>query len=319
MNSYKVCLIVIYNHNYEKNYDYIQKLYSKRFKSIFHLIPFSTLGRKNVIPVYDNSLFFGNFVANSRKIVDSEDFDFFFYIADDVLLNPVINENNLCEYFGLNSETAYHPYFVNLSTSKNFWLRSLDALNWKEKSIGLELDGLLPEAIEWNKIFEENGYSKKINLKSILIFGLEGINIRKFEQSSYKLKICLVVFYCFSSTYKNFFNLVKWLLKKGNSRLPLVGGYSDIFILPKGHIQNFTRLLGMLSALRLHVELAIPTAMLLQKNLQISNNVKLNSLGETLSAESYWNSDFSRYIFPKNMLYLHPVKVSQLDNQASIL
>ena len=108
-------------------------------------------------------------------------------------------------------------------------------------------------------------------------------------------------------------------MKKGNSRLPLVGGYSDIFILPKGHIQNFTRLLGMLSALRLHVELAIPTAMLLQKNLQISNNVKLNSLGETLSAESYWNSDFSRYIFPKNMLYLHPVKVSQLDNQASIL
>lgn len=38
----KVALIVIYNHKFGKNIEKIERIYSKQFNNIYHLMPFCT-------------------------------------------------------------------------------------------------------------------------------------------------------------------------------------------------------------------------------------------------------------------------------------
>jgi hypothetical protein len=56
-NRNEVALIVIYNHQYNKNIDVVETIYTKRFTHIFHLVPFYTSNKPNVISVYENSFY----------------------------------------------------------------------------------------------------------------------------------------------------------------------------------------------------------------------------------------------------------------------
>jgi len=59
----KAALILIYNHRYDKNIEILEKIYSKRFSVIFHLVPFYDGNRDNVIPVYENSYYFEGYAG----------------------------------------------------------------------------------------------------------------------------------------------------------------------------------------------------------------------------------------------------------------
>ncbi len=54
----KIALVIIYNHQYNKNIDILERIYKGRFSHIYHLIPFYQGDKENVIPVYDASLYF---------------------------------------------------------------------------------------------------------------------------------------------------------------------------------------------------------------------------------------------------------------------
>ena len=96
-----VALIIIYNHRYEKNIDVLERIYRGRFTDIFHLMPFYTGNKKNVIPVYENSMYFQGYVSQGLKAIFDEKYSHYLFVADDLILNPVINEATYEQYLKL--------------------------------------------------------------------------------------------------------------------------------------------------------------------------------------------------------------------------
>ena len=68
------------------------------------------------------------------------------------------------------------------------------------------------------------------------------------------------------------------------------------------YFSDFCHLLGMLSSSFLHVELAIPTSLLLQKDLSFSNNENLGKYGETENPALFWDNKAGTYFFPEKLL-----------------
>src|SRR4030042_4685799 len=97
----KVALIIIYNHQYNKNIEILEKIYKDRFCNIYHLVPFYNGEKSNVIPVYENSHYFQGYIAQGFKIFYKKDYAHYIFIADDLILNPVINEKNYAIHFKL--------------------------------------------------------------------------------------------------------------------------------------------------------------------------------------------------------------------------
>ena len=76
----KVALIIIYNHKFDRNIDILENIYKDRFSNIYHLVPFYTGDKSNVISVYENSHYFQGYVAQGFKSYFKEEFEHYFFI-----------------------------------------------------------------------------------------------------------------------------------------------------------------------------------------------------------------------------------------------
>ena len=112
----KVALVVIYNHQYNKNIAVIEKLYENRFSEMYHLVPFYEGNNPNVIPVYVNSFYFQGYISQGLSSFFNKKYEHYFFIGDDLILNPLINENNYKQHMKLDSSTSFIP---NLSSLKS--------------------------------------------------------------------------------------------------------------------------------------------------------------------------------------------------------
>ena len=124
-------LIFIYNHCYPENIDPLERIHGKRFKDIYHLMPFyEGKKRKNVIPVYDNSFYFHSFIPQGLNEYYKEEYTHYIFVADDLLLNPQINAENFLDWFGLSSQeqdACFHPMpFHNIGKVDG----SLNIISW---------------------------------------------------------------------------------------------------------------------------------------------------------------------------------------------
>ena len=129
----KLALLVVYNHRYDKNIPVIDKIYQNRFSHVFHLVPFYDGEQENVIPVYDSSHRFQNYIAQAYPHLRNKGFTHYLVVADDMLLNPRINENSLWEQTGLDIHDCYISRISIIQTRKHFWTHSVKALKYKVK------------------------------------------------------------------------------------------------------------------------------------------------------------------------------------------
>ena len=122
----KVALVIIYNHKYNKNIEILERIYKDRFSNIYHLVPFYNGDNPNVIPVYENSWYFQGYISQGFKSYFKEEYTHYFFVADDLILNPKINENNYAEHLKLNSNTCFIPYLFNLNDPResSAWLQN---------------------------------------------------------------------------------------------------------------------------------------------------------------------------------------------------
>jgi hypothetical protein len=111
----------------------------------------------------------------------------------------------------------------------------------------------------------------------------------------------------------------------------MIGGYSDIFVVSSESLKEFAHYCGIFAATRLHVEVAIPTALALSSR-KIVFERELDFQGRALwpdgcgtltTPEKYCSGDYdvlSKYEFslnrllnnfPDSYLYLHPIKLSK--------
>lgn len=215
MNN-KLCLIIIFNHRFDKNIDKLRKLYKDRFSNIRFLVPFYNGMDNDVIPVYGSSFQFQGYISQGFNQYYNDMFEHYLFIADDMIINPSINEDNYADFFKLDSTTGYITDLEPLSNWNCGVERIEDAIKaWNCNGVNY-LSELPPVEDSFSqaasKGFDAFFYSKK----------------RAFNKSLFSNKK-----YWFSSTsrIKLLLNVIK---NKGiQLPFPFMSAYSDIFICSK--------------------------------------------------------------------------------------
>ena len=114
----KACLIIVFNHRYDKNIQVLEKMYASRFSNIFFLVPFYNGNHPNAIPVYESSYYFQSFFAQGYNRFFKEEFTHYLFAGDDCLLNSSVNENNFLEKTGLQEGADFIPGFIEFHKLK---------------------------------------------------------------------------------------------------------------------------------------------------------------------------------------------------------
>jgi len=309
----KVALVIVYNHQYNKNIEVLEDIYGERFSDIYHLVPFYTGEKRNVIPVYENSYYFQGYIAQGYRSFYNSDFDHYLFVADDLILNPTINERNYTEYLKLSDRTCFLPGFIMLHECEKWWPRVGEAFRYRIKTPGVEAEKQLPDyetALDLVNRF--NLEIKPLKLNQIwrnpvsLYYSLEQIVTRR--------KTDVINF--IGSLMRNQFDLP----------YPMVGSYSDICVVSAESIKLFCHNCGVFAATNLFVEVALPTAMILSAS-EIVTEEDLELKGKALwTEEDYkllnnYNNDLDKLLeeFPQKYLYLHPIKLSKWRRQCEVL
>jgi hypothetical protein len=305
----QAALIVIYNHKYDKNINLIERLYKNRFSNIYHLVPFYTGNQGNVVHVYENSKYFQGYVAQGLDWFYNKRFTHYFFVADDMILHPDINENNYFEYFNLDEKKSFIPEFFSIYKSNWFWPHTKDAISFQISQEGIEVKDELPDADDAENRLLKNGALTRPLLQE-----------KPLKWKHLYGKLNRNMFY-----KKNRDPFLHWLndsihKKKYSLNYPLVGGYSDIFIVSSQTIKTFGHYCGVFSALKLFVEVALPTALALSSE-EIITEKDLPVKGKPLwkQEEQYeylspYQNNLEQLVknFP-DVLYIHPVKLSCWD------
>lgn len=313
----KVALIIVFNHNYEENLTILDSIYAKRFSHIHYVMPFYSGDRADVISVYDSSYYFQGFIAKAISQLKSENFDYFFTIADDLYLNPEINEHNFKNYFEVDEHTSFLPHPFLLTDTKEtkpsrpfapFWNGIEKAINFDIKQPGILAEPLLPTYESALNLLDKHQIKFKKNVPKQMFFSflsLKNITNQSFLRFQYqKLRLFLTNF--------------KYLFSKQTIKYPLVGSYADIIIIPKEYTQEFTKYCYAFTALNLFVELALPTALLFASE-KVKSEKDIEFKGETYW---YYNHDICEKKYKKSLsylennfsdktLYVHPIKLSK--------
>lgn len=285
----KTALLVVYNHRFDKNIVRIREMYSGRFSFVYHIMPFYDGDEPDVIPVFESSYCFSGYISQAYMHLRKMGFTHYFVIADDMILNPCVNENTIWEKIGIDYQDSYIDEIVCFQHGgKRWWRRILDALDYTPNQLGVELKGILPNKEEAQRRFDfHNIPYSPIPRKELLR------NPKK----------------------KDFF---KMLTRNCELKYPLVRAYSDILLIPANVMPKFANYCGAFAATRLFVEMAIPTALILSANkIKLAKDVKLQPgamwFQEDFELLKPYKNSLEKLIneFPENKLYLHPIKLSQ--------
>lgn len=286
---YKIALVVIYNHRFDRNIPLIEKMYEGVFSHVYHVVPFYDGKQENVIPVYENSWFFSGYISQAYTHLKGKGFTHYFFVADDMLLHPEINEQNLFEKTGLKEDECFLDFLYILQNMTFRW-HQLRAMRFRLKQGGVEFAHLLP-----NKEYAQSQLSK---------YGVPNkpIPFRPFLN-------------------KHLEDILKYLknYKRRYLEYPLVGGYADIILVTAEAMEKFALYCGIFAATSLFVEIAVPTALALATDkLKLSKDIRYKTSG------ALWNEHDKAFLkkynynlkeliddFPNDRLFLHPIKLSQ--------
>lgn len=296
----KIALLIVYNHRFDKNIPTLEHIYEERFSHVFHIVPFYDGTLSNVIPVYDSSYQFQGYIAQAYQHLKNMGFTHYFVVADDMVIHPKINEKNLYQKLGIDSHYCYMQSLIKFQENKTMW-RLDEALKYNPIIKGVEIKNIIPSKKQAEQKFAEFGIpTQKIPSKFIKgLFKLSTLNINNWR--------------------KNFENLYILAHNRGRAlQYPLVGGYSDIFIITADVMPCFAQYCGAFAATRLFVEIAIPTAMILSgAKIKFDKDVALRALplwseNEKSCLRKYNNSLADLMSdYPKDVLFIHPIKLSK--------
>ena len=294
----KICLSFVFNHQYEKNIPKLKKIYGDRFSTIRYLSPFSTFNDdQEVIPIYETSINFQGYIAQAFKYLPN-DCDYYIFCADDLLLNPDFNENNILNRLNC-INTSYIKYLNPVWEHSFAWHKFEECNSYPSDGCIVDYSNLLPTRTELLNKYIEFGISYR------------NIDLRNFRGIHDK-----------TITWERIWSGLKYLIKtkyKNYVHLPLVEGYSDFIIIPSKTIKRFCHYCGIFSAMNIWVDAAIATAMVLSsdqirtekdhsyKGTEIWNEKELSAK----TARSKNKLDQITKVFDKDEFYIHPIKLSK--------
>ena len=315
-------LVVIYNQNFEKNIQKIRDIYSSRFSKIVQIMPFYYGCDPDVIPVYGTCYQFQAYYVQARRQLLEVDCDRFLFIADDLLLNPKINERNVAEQLKLAPGDFYIDCFADVASGE-FTRAVTEAhrIQTKQRDLDASASRILPSYEEAFKILKDRGLATTTRLRKYvpLLRPLKRPLVRKAKKNAFNM-------------LRNGYHILKrlsYLVFPRRMKYPCVYGYSDIVSIPKSRYEDWVRYVEVFTVWRMFVELSIPTAMALLKDVKIVTNehLELKSGNVWYPQDQHHHLTMERVIenlveetggtvrllaekFPPQYLYLHPVKLS---------
>ena len=212
----QVALIIIFNHRYDKNIPLLGKMYSGRFSNIYYIVPFYDGDQKNVIPVYEHSFRFQGYITQALDKFFDNQYQRYFFIADDLVLNPAINEDNYREHLKLSEKDSFLSEIITLHERRpeNWWSRIRQAYEYNPKAPGCEITNELPTYDQALDLFKKAGQEIK-PLTFHQIYQSEKFSISSLAQKGY---------------LKKMLRQIKYRNTKFNLKYPLVGSYSYILV-----------------------------------------------------------------------------------------
>lgn len=322
-NSRKTGLVVLFNHNYEKNIPIIRKLYADRFPMMCILMPFYYGNDPDVTGVYGNSFVFHTYIAQAKEKLMKMGCDDFLIIGDDLLLNPELNQNNIHEKLNIPHGAFYLDGYVNISSGQSY-RAIVEAVKFNTSPPGLDSSAnrIMPSYDEALQILQDKKVMGSPILSKCRPFYPEWEKpFFKRAHENYKVLKARVWHFC---------NMMKWKLKPRKASYPCVFGYSDIILVPKEKMDEWCRYLEVMATWQMFVELAIPTAIFLMKDASVSfadatayktGNVwypqnpahfsRISAIINQMLNECGNDITGLEGAFPKEYLYLHPVKLSR--------
>jgi len=318
----KTCLVVIYNHKFEKNIQIIKKIYGGRFSKVIQLIPFYDGNDPDVFRVFGNSFKFHTFIAQKRRDLLSVDCDRFLFIGDDLLLNPRIQDDTIENLMKLSKNVCFFPELHDVSKG-GFVRGTIEAARLKFPCPGLDTSVLqiIPSFEEAFSILHKKGLMQTRRLTRIKPY------FPLFLQPWHKnwrgnTSVLRARFW-------HFCNMLKYRFGIFSAGYPVVFGYSDIFSIPKLYFDDFCDYLEVFASMEMFVELAIPTTFALHDwNLALEKDLILQPLNvwfpqnpylfkakaariASFEAKANWKVRAIDSEFPKDLLYMHPIKLSR--------
>ncbi len=274
---------------------------------------------RRVIPVFDNSIYFQGFMATGYNTYRHEDASHYIFMADDLILNPDINEDNYANFFELGAKDSFVQNAYNLKQpfDKRDWGHSKFAFSFAPYAQELDETHKLPSVEEAIGKFKSLGYATqyvraRAEVSRILTKALTGIYV----------------------TFPSSQRFIQWLnrIYKFKLSYPLVKGFSDLVIVPHNKIEKFCHYCGIWAGLKLYVEMAIPTTLVLlqeEDELKFGQNSKyrvFNGHPRNLHPLDLQYHNFSSDMkfktlddllagFPREYLYIHPIKISRLAQE----
>ena len=299
------CLIVIFNHRYDNNIKRIKELYQNRFDDIYILMPFydgEQIDGLSIIPVYDSSFQFNGYIAQAFSHINKNcSYTHYVIIGDDLIINPEFNQKNIAEKLGLDSSTSYIKNLTQLGNAYGISFRPLFQQ--------ILVPFIFYTGTEWNnlictpqKAFSCIGnYNRKLSAKWWLRL------FRDIKKPRHVLERILFSLPCLL--------LICW---KGLP-YPLYKDYCDFLVLSGEDMEKLVHYFGVFAAMRVFVEVAIPTAMkLVCTSLKTEADVSFHGVEywtekDKTAFYDKFNGSLNKMIteWDRYVLYYHPVKLSK--------
>ena len=292
----KICLVILFNHRFDNNIPILRKIYADKFNTIRFLVPFYDGNDKDVIPVYECSYQFQGFLIQAyEKLVQTQS-DYYFFIADDMVLHPDIDQSNVLERINMVDKDVF--------ISEMYLINSANRFNWIHSRYS-------------SKPFLHKSTSWKGNIPDRCV-ALD--TFRDFWDYEYPERYL-------DDFWGNQPEEEKARFVKDNGGditipYPMAGGYSDIFILSKYVLFPISRTCGVFSAMNLFVEIAFPTSIVL--NVARDKVVTIDMT--RYKAGAYWEDNIRLFEekyslnleklldeWDNTKLFVHPVKLSKWD------
>jgi hypothetical protein len=295
-----ICFCIVFNHRFDANVPKLERIYKDRFDTLFFLMPLYTGANRQVLTVYENSVFFQGFFAQAFERLFAERYSHYVFIADDLILHPRLNAANLLDELGLTGDAAYIKSLTALADQTFKWPWQLGILNTvlNPEFVRTALAQELPSAEEAHARCRAHG---------VQVRDLAWSDLRALRGSGYKAYLRAISF-----LFSNRNNL--------SIPYPYVAGYSDFLIVPKHAIRQFCRYCGVFAAMNLFVEVAAPTALALAcDRIVVEKDTKWRgreiwSEREISGFYAEHDNDLQRVLasYDDNQLYVHPLKLSKL-------
>ncbi len=322
----KVCLVIIYNHNFEKNVEVLDRIYADRFSAVWHVMPFYNGNRKNVIGVYECSYQFSGYIAQASRVFARSNYTHYVFVADDMVINPVLNEANIVEYLRVGDRdgfVAFQGLLTNNSLINWCGWSVPGCLNMLSTSNATEWRGFMPTISEARSKFESVGLDWRDSVsKRFLDFVC--IFLRVNKKSPYAMRTNPAIRLVAKAFSRLQFGRDRINIESRELIYPVTWGYADFVVVPQCASEIFFRYCGIFAAMRQFVEIAIPTALTLacDKVLQLCDiglhadppgvdGVRLSSYIEETYSLSY-----KKFLdeYPKDYVFIHPVKLSRWED-----